>query len=283
MKLLNARYVKPYRQRNKTDRNDCDAILEASRSAKIKPVPVQGIAQQQIQQLHRLREMWKHNRNQRINVLRGVFRELGINAPVKTEAFIHAASHLLEAPELKAIASSLHIVLAEITQHGLWIDECEQQLKTLLSEDEALKRIDEVIGIGILTGSALMAAVVTPERFKNGRVLSAWLGITPRENSSGSTRKLGSITREGNRYVRTLLIHGARAALLAAKRCASRTPEKLTALQRWAIQTADRVGHNKATVALANKMVRICWALWCHQRRFDSNYALQLQAAHGNV
>jgi transposase len=110
------------------------------------------------------------------------------------------------------------------------------------------------------------------ERFTSGRHLSAWLGITLNEYSSGERRRLGRISCKGNVYVCTLLIHGARAALLAAKRCKARTPERLTQLQRWALDIADRIDHNKAAVALANKLVRICWALWCHERRFSDNW-----------
>src|SRR5690606_6348543 len=150
--------------------------------------------------------------------------------------------------------------------------DCEQQLKRWHAEDAIVRKLDEVSGIGVLTASALKAAVGQPERFANGRRLSAWLGMTPREFSSGERRKLGHISRQGNVYVRTLLIHGARAALLAAQRCQARTPEKLTRLQRWAIETAARIGHNKAAVALANKLVRICWAVWCNQRHFSGDW-----------
>lgn len=196
--LLHPRYVRPYRRRNKTDRNDCDAILEAARCQGIHPVPVKSHAQQQVQQLHGLRETWKKSRTQRINLLCGILREVGIEAPAATQAFIRAA------------------------------------------HDQ----------------------------------LSAWLGMTPREYSSGNSRKLGHISRQGNTYVRTLLIHGARAALLAAQRCQANTPERLTQLQRWAVATLQRIGHNKAAVALANKLVRV----WCHERRFNGNWQSRLPA-----
>ncbi|SER00931.1 Transposase [Azotobacter beijerinckii] len=270
--LLRARYVKPYRRRNKTDRNDCDAILEAARCAGIHPVPVKSHEQQQLQQLHGLRETWRKSRTQRINLLRDIFREMGIEAPASTAAFLRAANELVKRPEVVASRGQRQIVLAEINLYEQCRVECEQQLARWHADDAIVRKLDEVSGIGVLTASALKTAVGQPERFASGRQLSAWLGMTPREFSSGDRRKLGHISRQGNTYVRTLLIHGARAALLAAQHCQTKTPQRLTRLQRWVVATAARIGHNKAAVALANKLVRICWAVWCHERRFSGEW-----------
>ncbi|MFI8745865.1 transposase, partial [Pseudomonas sp. NPDC077186] len=166
----------------------------------------------------------------------------------------------------------LHLILAEINLYTQCMAESEARIERWHAGDEIVRKLDEVSGIGLLTASAVKNAVGQPERFANGRQLSAWLGMTPREHSSGHRRRLGKISGQGNTYVRTLLTHCARSALLAAKRCRKRTPERLTKLQLWAVQTADRIGHNKATVALANKLVSICWAVWCHERRFSGDW-----------
>lgn len=268
--LLPAQYVKPYVRRSKTDRNDAIALIEAARNHGIKAVPVKSEYQQSIQSLHRLREQWKHTRVARINALRGVLREFGILVPMGPRAAIKTTQAALES--LPAILqSSIQDILAELSSIQDNISALEKQLKQVVKEDVVIQGFMQINGIGLLTATAMRASVQSPEQFKNGRQLSAWLGITPREYSSGNHRYLGRISKRGDKYLRTLVIHGAR-SVMARIKVLQRSEKKLTALQQWVVQLEQRVGHNKATVALANKMVRILWATWMHQRNFDGNY-----------
>lgn len=277
--LLPAQYVRPYRRRNKTDRADVLAILEAYRCAQIKPVPIKSVEQQQLQHCHRLREQWKHTRTARINALRALLREQGVVFPLGANAFIKAAPLLIdEEPALTLLQPLLHALLAEISLMEQHMLEAEGLLKRATSNNPAVARLQQINGIGLLTSTALVAAVGNPATFKRGRQLANWIGITPREHSSGNTRRLGSITRQGDVYLRTLFIHGARSALARAKQIASANPEALTKLQRWAVQIEERRGFNKAAVALANKLVRIAWAVWNHARRFDGDFAVATTA-----
>jgi transposase len=270
--ILHAAYVKPYRRRNKTDRNDCDAILEASRANDIQPIPVKSELQQHTQHLHSIRELYKHNLTQRINLLRAIYREQGFDCPLGKEPFLKMAFAVTDEPVMRPLKTHLDILLAEIKEFIQLIKDCEKTNKAINANNTIIHRLDDISGIGFLTASAFVTAIGSPQRFKNGRTLSAFLGMTPREFSSGSTRTLGKISLAGNAYVRTLFIHGARSALQAAKRCATKTPEKLTRLQQWALQLSERISFNKAIVALANKIVRICWSPWKHDRHFDGNF-----------
>ena len=125
----------------------------------------------------------------------------------------------------------------------------------------------EVPGVGLLTATALVGSVAHIHGFQRGRQFASWLGLTPRENSSGTRRRLGAITKQGDTYLRRLLTHGARSALLAARRAAI-LKRPLTRLQQWALDVAARRGHNRATVAVANKMARIIWAVWSRDVHF---------------
>jgi transposase len=131
-------------------------------------------------------------------------------------------------------------------------------------------RLLQVPGVGIITATAMIGAVSHVHAFRRGRDFASWLGLTPRESTTGARRYLGRISKRGDRYLRCLLTHGARAVLLAAQRTARTTPQRLTRLQQWAVALAARHGHNKAAIGLANKLARIIWAVWCHDCDFHS-------------
>lgn len=271
--LLPAQYVRPYVRRNKTDANDAMAIVEAARNQAIHAVPIKSEYQQALQGMHRLREQWKHTRTARINGLRGILREFGVLVPMGPSAAIATTQASFDVlPTL--LHASVQAVLDELTDIHKRITALEKQLKCIVKDDVVIQQFMKINGIGLLGATAMRASVQSPAQFKNGRQLSAWLGITPREYSSGNQRYLGRITKRGDKYLRTLLIHGAR-SVMARNKIRHRNNEKLNHLQQWAIQLEQRVGHNKATVALANKMVRILWATWMHQREFNGNYAMQ--------
>jgi transposase len=269
--LLPAQYVKPYVRRNKTDRNDAIALIEASRNAELHSVPVKSEHQQALQSLHRLRTQYMRTRNARINTLRGMLREFGVTVPMGPRAAIKGAMAALEQlPEL--LRPAVCAVIEELHELEQRMKAIEQQFKAEVKADPVLQRFMQIAGVGLLTATATRAAVPTPSQFRNGRQFSAWLGLTPREYSSGDHRYLGRITKRGDKYLRTLFVHGARSVMVRIK-TQQRSGQPLTHLQTWAAQLEQRVGHNKATVALANKMARILWATWMHQRDFDGNYA----------
>jgi len=271
VELLPAQHVRPYRRGNKTDRRDADALLEAGRCEDLEPVPIKTATQQAVIQLHRLREQWKQTRTARINSLRGALREFGVDLPLGAVAAIkQAPQHLDTLPHYLQLA--LQGVLHEIEVLQLRMLAVEQALEEIAAEDVAVKRLRQVEGIGLLNATAMVATAGSATHFPNGRRFAAWLGITPRESSSGFRRNLGRITKRGDVYLRTLLIHGARSVLARAKRLNRSDPERLSTLQRWGLQLERRIGHNKATVALANKLARICWAVWRNETSYQPGY-----------
>jgi transposase len=281
VKLIPPKYVLPYRRRNKTDAVDCEAILEADRCAGIHAISVKSEAQQAIMTLHRVRSQWMSTRTSRINGMRGLLREFGVTCPLGAEKFLTQLHEILERERERLPERLRRMVLLlwdEVRDLERRIDEVEDELERVAKEDPVIRALLQVPGIGVLTATALYASVGNIHAFKSGRHLASWLGLTPRESSSGDRRRLGRITKQGDPYLRTLLIHGARSALLAAER-ARRADRKLTHLQAWALERAGEGHTNRAAVALANKLARIVWAVWRHERRFDGDHALQLAAA----
>ena len=270
--LLPAQYARAYVRRNKTDAADAAALIEAARCADIRPVPIKSVDQQALQQLHRLRSQWMAARTARINFLRGSLREFGVSVPVGARRAIQAVRDALataDNPVPVLLHPSLLELLAEIDSLEQRCKRIDRELARLNEHDPIVERLLKIPGIGPLTATALRASVIDVQRFPSARHFASWLGLTSREHSSGERRRLGRISKQGDPYLRTLLIHGARAVLLAA-RTAQRRASSLDRLRTWALDVQERRGHNKATVALANKLARIVWATWRHDRDFTS-------------
>lgn len=273
VRLLPAQYVRPYRRRNKTDRADCSALLEAAKNPEIRPVAIKSPEQQAIQGLHRLRSQWMATRTARINGLRGLLQELGLVLPIGAKNALQQLPQVIDHDDVPpTLRPSLMEVLAEIRDLEQRIDQVERQLDAMTRHDPAVQCLQQISGIGLLTSTALVASAVDARNFRNGRHLASWLGLTPREHSSGERRNLGGMSKRGDVYTRMLLIHGARSVLLRAGQL-QRQGHALNRLQQWALGLRARIGHNKATVALANKLARIAWACWHDGTVFDANQA----------
>ena len=267
VRLLPPHKVRPYVDRGKTDRADAEALLEAHRNRKIHDVPVKSVAQQTLAALHRLRSTWMTARVARLNLVRALLRELGLPIPVGAHHVgVQALARLDQVPE--PLRPPLTEACQEIRDFERRIAGIEQQLRALAKQLPVAGRLQSIPGVGLLTATALVARVGDVQRFASSRHFASSLGLTPREHSSGLRRYLGSIHKAGDRYLRTLLISGARAVLIAARRVqAKREPDRL---RRWALELQALKGHNRAAVALANKLARIVWAVWTHDTAFES-------------
>jgi transposase len=276
VRLLPAQYVRPFVLRDKTDRADADALLEAHRSAAIREVPIKTVDQQALVGLHRVRQQWQTTRTARINLLRGLLREHGVVFPVGAKVFLRRVSALvMEAstefpPLLRATAS---VVMDEIRAVETRLVALDRQLAQLARTVPAAQRLQQIPGVGVITATALIGWVPHIHGFRRGRQFASWLGLTPRESSSGARRTLGHISKRGNSYLRALLVHGARSALRVAELRVGQGAA--TRLQRWAADTVQRRGRKRGAVALANKLARIIWAVWTR----DADFASPLTAA----
>jgi transposase len=266
VRLLPAHDVARYRQGNKTDAADTKAILEAGRNEKIRAVPVKSIDQQALTALHRLRSRWMATRTARINTIRGVLREFGLLIPMGATKVVPQVRAWIDDPEggvPPSLGSTLGEACDEIGELERRMRLVETQLETLGKQIDAVALLRTIPGVGPLTSTALVAFVGDVTRFPSSRHFAGYLGLTPREKSSGSIRRLGGITKHGDVYLRTLLIHGARSVLCNAKRL-----ESHGSLQSWALRLEKKRGHNVAAVGLANRMARVVWAVWLRGQEY---------------
>lgn len=274
--LLHAHYVRAYVRRNKTDSADADALVEASRNQDLKPIPIKSEEQQALQSLHRVRTQWVGARTARANEARALLLEFGVVLPggiAKLQQELRTASERVPA----LLQATLHRLAEEIRDLSDRIRQIDIELGVYAKASPLCTRLMSVPGVGVIVATALVGRVQDLHRFRSARSFSSWLGITAREVSSGNTRHLGPITRRGDTYLRTLLTHGARSALLAAHR-QQRTSKPLTHIQNWVLALEQRSCHNKATIALANKMARSIWAIWTSESNYNGNDALRFAA-----
>jgi transposase len=266
--LLPPHAVRPYVTRNKTDRTDAKGILEAYRNADIHPVPVKTVAQHVLVAIHRFRSGWLAARTAQVNTLRGLLRELGFVIPLGIEKVLPQVRCLLGGADSgipEALRATISDACDEIDSLTGKIEGAERQLEALAEQTPVVARLRSIPGVGLMTATALVAMLGDVQRFPTGRHLASYLGLTPREYSTGARRRLGRISKRGDSYLRMLLIHGARSVLCHAKK--ARSHDRLTT---WALSLEKRMRHNRAAVALANKLARIAWAVWRNGKEYES-------------
>jgi len=271
--LLPPHVVRPYVTRNKTDRADTKGLLEAYRNEQVRPVPIKSIEQQALCGLHRLRSAWLAARTARINTARGILRELGIIIPLGAKRVVPVLQQLLEDADSglpDTIRPSLADARDEILRLEQYMHSVELQLRVSARQLPVVGKLQTIPGVGLITATAFAALIGDVSRFPTARHFASYLGLTPRESSSGLRRRLGAISKRGDVYLRTLLTHGARAVIWTAK-----SREKPDRLRTWALKIERTRGHNKAAIALANKLARVVWAVW----RRDAEFVEQMPHA----
>lgn len=257
VRLIAPQFVKPYVKTHKHDRADAEAIVEAATRPGMRFVAVKSVEQQDLQALHRARALAVSARTAQVNQIRGFLLERGITLPKGRSVLRARLPALLEDPETELterLRALLHALYAELVRLDSRIDAFDRMLTAIAKGDAACARLLTVPGIGPLTATALTATLGEASGFKRARHLAAWLGLVPRQHSTAGRPRLYGITKRGDAYLRTLLIHGARAVLRQAHR-------KHDRLSVWAVRLRERRGKNVATVALAHKLARIAHAV----------------------
>jgi transposase len=256
VKLMPAQYVKPYVKRCKNDAADAEAICEAVTRPTMRFVGVKSPEQQATMMLHRVRKILTRHRTQISNALRAHMAEFGITAAIGRgglERLIAVIADQEDARLLDEARACLGVLSTQLDMVKEQILDNDRRILADARKTEAGRRLMKIPGIGPLLASAIVACVPDPATFSNGRSLSAWIGLTPRQNSSGGKERLGSITKAGNTYLRELLVVGAMAVVRRAKQGSTKRP--------WVMQLLERKKPKVAAVALANKNARIIWAM----------------------
>lgn len=268
VRLMAPQLVKPYVKTNKNDRNDAEAICEAVARPNMRFVPVKTPEQQTVLALHRARAAYVKARTAQANQMRGLLSEFGIIVPAGIGHLCRRVPDILADGDNGlpgAMRALLRRLLAQLKALDQQVAQLNGEILSWHLHNEDSQRLERIGGFGPLTASAFVASVGNANSFKNGRQLAAWLGLVPRQDSSGGKTRLLGISKHGDVYLRTLLIHGARAVLRHLAHRAHRTDD-------WLRRLLARRHKNVAAVALANKNARVAWALLAHQRDFAPDY-----------
>jgi transposase len=260
VKLMSPSYVKPYVKRGKNDMVDAEAICEAVTRPNMRFVPIKTASQQSILMVHRSRALLVRQRTMLVNALRGHLTEIGIVAPVGIErtaelverVLAHDSTGLDVPPLVRDIVVSLVSQIDSLTTE---VKVLETKIREWHRTSEASRRLATIPGVGFITATALAATITDPAAFRSGRALAAWLGLTPRSSSSGGKERLGRISKAGDRYLRTLLVVGATAIIRYARN------KEGSPLIGWVRKLLESKSARLTSVALANKMARIAWAV----------------------
>lgn len=274
VKLMAPQFVKPFVKSNKNDVADAEAICEAVARPTMRFVPVKNVEQQSALALHRARQGFVKARTAQANQIRGLLGEFGLIIPQGIAYIAQRVPDLIE-DATNDIPVPFRQLIERLLEHlktlHKQVQELELQIKIWHRNNEASRRLEAIPGIGPLTASALVATIGNARNFDNGRQLAAWLGLVPRQHSSGGKATLLGISKRGDAYLRTLLIHGARAVIYYAKQREEN--------EGWLSRLVARRNGNIAAVALANKTARIVWAVLAHGREFKPDYAPATAAA----
>lgn len=266
VKLMSPQFVKPYVKTNKHDMADAEAICEAVTRPNMRFVPIKTVEQQAILSAHRARQGFVKARTAQANQIRGLLSEFGIVIPQGIQSIGKRIPDILEDAE-NGLPGSMRRLLEKLHNHLKELDRqvkaLELQIKLWHKESEASQRLEAIPGVGPITASAMVATVGNAREFKNSRQLAAWLGLVPKQHSSGGKQTFLGISKRGDTYLRTLLIHGARAVI--------RYAEKKPKPESWLYKLMARRNKNVAAVALANKNARIIWALLARDTAFQTD------------
>ncbi len=275
VKLIAPQFVKPFVMGDKNDSNDARAICQARLCKDMRYVPIKSEGQQDIQSIHRHRELLVKQRTQLANQIRGLLAEYGEIIPKEIRNLRSQLPAVID-DQANGLTSRARTLFSDLYQELRGYDEkikrYDKEIDTIAEQNPACKNIMSIPGVGAKTATAVYAAIGSGYAFKNGRQFAAWCGLVPRQSSSGDKVRLGGITKRGNMYLRKLLVHGARASFNQASK-------KDTPVARWACRKQARSSTNRTVVALANKNARVIWVMLTQGVCYEAN----LVCANGNA